>query len=61
MAGKQIVWDKTSERLYRTGVDRVVLFPQNNTNGTYGIGVGWNGNYSKCFSDTFMFIFCKFL
>jgi len=43
MAGKQIVWDKTSERLYRTGVDRVVLFPQNNTNGTYGIGVGWNG------------------
>ena len=43
MAGKQIVWDKTSERLYRTGVDRVVLFPQNTTNGTYDIGVGWNG------------------
>ena len=43
MDGKQIVWDKTSERLYRTGVDRVVLFPQITTNGTYGIGVGWNG------------------
>lgn len=43
MAGKQIVWDKTSERLYRTGVDRVVLFPQNTTSGTYGVGVGWNG------------------
>ena len=42
MAGKQIVWDKTSERLYRTGVDRVVLFPQT-TSGTYGQGVGWNG------------------
>ena len=42
MAGKQIVWDKTSERLYRTGVDRVVLFPQT-TGGTYGQGVGWNG------------------
>lgn len=43
MAEKQIVWDKTSERLYRTGVDRVVLFPQNTTNGAYGVGVGWNG------------------
>lgn len=42
MAGKQIVWDKTSERLYRTGVDRVVLFPQT-TGGAYGEGVGWNG------------------
>lgn len=42
MASKQIVWDKTSERLYRTGVDRVVLFPQT-TGGAYGQGVGWNG------------------
>lgn len=42
MAGKQIVWDKTSERLYRTGVDRVVLFPQT-AGGIYGEGVGWNG------------------
>ena len=42
MAGKQIVWDKSSERLYRTGVDRVVLFPQT-TGGKYGTGVGWNG------------------
>ena len=39
---KQIVWDKTSERLYRTGVDRVVLFPQT-AGGIYGEGVGWNG------------------
>ena len=42
MTSKQIVWDKTSERLYRTGVDRVVLFPQT-TGGKYGTGVGWNG------------------
>lgn len=43
MAGKQIVWDKTSERLYRTGVDRVVLFPTDITTGNYTVGVGWNG------------------
>ena len=42
MAGNQIVWDETSKRLYRTGVDRVVLFPQT-AGGTYGQGVGWNG------------------
>ena len=42
MVSKQIVWDKSSERLYRTGVDRVVLFPQT-TGGAYGEGVGWNG------------------
>ena len=42
MTSNQIVWDKTSERLYRTGVDRVVLFPQT-TGGAYGQGVGWNG------------------
>ena len=42
MTGKQIVWDKSSERLYRTGVDRVVLFPQT-IGGVYGEGVGWNG------------------
>lgn len=43
MAGKQIVWDKTSERLYRTGVDRVVLFPVDGATGNYNLGVGWNG------------------
>ena len=42
MVSKQIVWDKSSERLYRTGVDRVVLFPQT-AGGIYGEGVGWNG------------------
>lgn len=43
MTSKQIVWDQTSERLYRTGVDRVVLFPIDSTTGNYNFGVGWNG------------------
>lgn len=35
-------WDKTGERLYETGVDRGVLYPQN-SDGTYANGVVWNG------------------
>lgn len=34
-------WDKDSERLYETGVDRVVLFPRRG--GNYQAGVAWNG------------------
>lgn len=37
-----IVWDKAGEKLYETGVDHGVLFLQN-SDGTYGTGVGWNG------------------
>lgn len=37
----KIVWDKTGERLYETGVDRGVLYVQ--SNGTYPKGVAWNG------------------
>ena len=37
----KIVWDKTGERLYETGVDRGVLYLQ--SNGTYPKGVAWNG------------------
>lgn len=38
----KIVWDKTGERLYETGLDHGVLYlPQEN--GTYGAGVPWNG------------------
>ena len=37
----KIVWDKTGERLYETGVDRGVLYVQ--SNGTYSKGVAWNG------------------
>lgn len=38
----KLVWDKTGERRYETGVKNGVLFPQE-SNGTYGNGVAWNG------------------
>lgn len=37
----KIIWDKTGERLYETGVKNGVLYPQ--SNGTYPKGVAWNG------------------
>lgn len=37
----RIVWDQTSERLYETGVDRGVVYPQ--VGGAYPKGAGWNG------------------
>lgn len=44
MAGKEgrIVWDKTGERIYETGVDRGVLYPMG-TGGEYEAGIPWNG------------------
>ena len=38
----KLVWDKTGERYYETGVDHGVLYPQI-ANGTYPKGVPWNG------------------
>ena len=37
----KIVWDKTGERTYETGVKNGVLYPQEN--GAYPLGVAWNG------------------
>lgn len=37
----KIVWDETGKRLYETGVDHGVLYPQ--SEGTYPKGVAWNG------------------
>jgi hypothetical protein len=37
----QLVWDKTGERFYETGVKKAVLYPQ--VEGTYPKGVAWNG------------------
>lgn len=37
----KIVWDKTSERLFETGVSQGVLYPQ--VSGAYPKGVPWNG------------------
>lgn len=38
----KLKWDPIGERLYETGVDKVVLFPMEST-GQYGTGVAWNG------------------
>lgn len=37
----KIVWDKTGEKTYETGVDRGVLYPM--VGGAYPKGVPWNG------------------
>lgn len=37
-----LVWDKSGERLYETGVNHGVLYVQNSS-GSYGNGVVWNG------------------
>lgn len=37
-----IKWDQAGERLYETGVDRGVLYPQDSS-GAYPEGVAWNG------------------
>lgn len=41
-AAGRLVWDKTGERYYETGVSQGVLYPQS-TDGTYPLGVAWNG------------------
>lgn len=38
----KLVWDKTGEHLYETGVKQGVLYQQSTT-GTYPKGVAWNG------------------
>ena len=37
----KLVWDQTTERLYETGVDRGVVYPQEA--GAYPKGAAWNG------------------
>lgn len=38
----KITWDDAGSRFYETGVNRGVLYRQN-SDGTYGTGVAWNG------------------
>lgn len=38
----RLIWDAIGEKIYETGVDHGVLYPQAN-NGTYPLGVVWNG------------------
>lgn len=40
--GFKLSWDDVSERLYETGLDRGVLYPQN-SDGSYAKGENWNG------------------
>ena len=40
-AGKRLVWDETGKKIYESGVDRGVLYPE--SAGTYPLGVVWNG------------------
>lgn len=43
----KLVWDKTGEKLFETGVDHGVLYPwdptANSNAGAYGKGIVWNG------------------
>lgn len=39
----RLVWDKTGERLYETGVSQGVLYPYNSTSKAYDKGIAWNG------------------
>lgn len=38
----KLVWDQVGQKIYETGTDHGVLFVQN-SDGTYGDGVAWNG------------------
>lgn len=42
MPNYALTWDAPVDRLYETGIDRVVLYKQTNA-GTYPKGVAWNG------------------
>ena len=38
----KLVWDQVTKKIYETGTDHGVIFPQN-SDGTYATGVAWNG------------------
>lgn len=39
----KLVWDKSGERYYESGVSKGVLFPWDSENNKWGKGVAWNG------------------
>lgn len=43
----KLTWDAAADRIYETGIDRVVLFPMTGTGANeysdYAVGVAWNG------------------
>lgn len=46
----KLVWDQTGEKLYETGVDRGVVYPQ--VSGAYPKGAAWNGLISATLSPS---------
>lgn len=46
----KLVWDQIGERLYETGVDRGVVYPQ--VSGKYPKGAAWNGLTTVTFSPS---------
>ena len=46
-----LVWDKTGERLYETGVRKGVIYPQGE-DGAYPVGYAWNGLTSASINPT---------
>lgn len=48
----KLVWDKSGERFFETGVSKGVLFPMSDVSGTYAKGVAWNGLTSVSVSPT---------
>lgn len=39
----KLIWDKSGERFWETGVSKGVLFPMSEVSGVYANGVVWNG------------------
>lgn len=39
----KLIWDKSGDRFWETGVSKGVLFPMSSTPGVYENGVAWNG------------------
>jgi hypothetical protein len=39
----KLAWDQSGDKLYETGVDKGVLYPQDTGDGSYPLGYVWNG------------------
>lgn len=39
----KLLWDQSGDRMYETGIQNAVLYPKSAVDGTYPMGVAWNG------------------
>lgn len=39
----KLLWDQSGDRMYETGIQNAVLYPKSVVDGTYPMGVAWNG------------------